>query len=115
MQPGLYIVCVLMSITVYFACSLSGPADFRQAFTEFCVFLLLLYPKPVTSSEGLWWKVTLHCSKIRWQSRRAEAAAEQGQAEDTENVSAGFLFPAPCSVLVCSAVRILQFFFPLGL
>lgn len=35
MQTSLYIVSVLMTITIYFVCALSGSADICKAFAEF--------------------------------------------------------------------------------
>lgn len=95
MQTGLYIVSVLMTITIYFVCALSGSADICKAFAEF----LMISSNVISQTRDFLSKWISDggslciCFKICWKSRRAKAAAEQGQAEGTVNFSHGnFLF-----------------------
>lgn len=59
----------------YFACSLPDCTGICKTFMKFGGFLLILCPKLyITSSVGLWWRVTLHYSESFWKSRCAQAA-----------------------------------------
>lgn len=89
----------------YFVCSLPDSADICKTFMNFGGFLLTLCPKHMTSTVGLWWRVTLHYSETCWKSRRAQAAAELGRDRQrtrwTSHLSFGFQPPTLyCCVLL---------------